>query len=91
MMGKYERLLAFLEEQTVPHLKLSFAQFERILADTLPESARHHQAWWADERVGTHQHSRSWVDAGYETRRLRLSGATVEFVRSPSPKSRSRM
>jgi hypothetical protein len=54
---------------------------ERILGVSLPASAGRYQAWWANEQVGTHQHARAWLDAGYETRRLELNSATVEFVR----------
>jgi hypothetical protein len=89
-MAKYDPLQAFLKRQSAPLLKLSFAEIERLLGAALPVSARRHPAWWANERVGTHQHARSWLDAGYETQRLDLNSATVEFVRSPPASSRSR-
>ena len=83
-MGKYDPLWAFLGSQTQSQLKLSFSEIERILNARLPASARGYPAWWANERVTTHQHARAWLDAGYETRRLDLNAATVEFVRSPT-------
>jgi hypothetical protein len=88
-MGKYDPLFDHLSRATEPRLRLSFAEIERIIGDSLPASARRHQAWWANERVGTHVHARSWLDAGYATQRLDLNSATVEFVRSPRA-SRSR-
>jgi hypothetical protein len=88
-MAKYDPLMGFLEAQSVPQLKLSFAEIERILGAPLPASARRYPAWWADERVGTHQHARAWLDAGCETRRLNLNSATVLFVRASSASSRS--
>ena len=89
-MAKYDPLLVFLDAQSAAQLKLSFAEIERILGAPLPASARRHPAWWANERVGTHQHARAWLDAGYETRRLDLNSATVEFVRASLTSSRSR-
>ncbi len=84
MTGKYGPLSAFLALQPGRHLKLSFSQIERLLGAPLPPSARRHQAWWANERVTTHQHARAWLDAGYQTRRLDLNAATVEFVQGRS-------
>jgi hypothetical protein len=90
LMAKYDTLRTFLEARSAPQLKLSFADIERILGAPLPASARRHPAWWANERVGTHQQALAWLDAGYETRRLDLNSATIEFVRSSSSGSRSR-
>lgn len=89
-MGKYDPLHEYLESQSSPQLKMSFAEIERILGAVLPASARRHQAWWANEQAGTHHHARSWLDAGYETRHLDLNGATVEFVRSGAASRRGR-
>jgi len=81
-MAKYDPLFNHLSRCTEPRLRLSFAEIERIIGDSLPASARRHPAWWANERDGTHLHARSWLDAGHETQRLDLNGATVEFVRT---------
>jgi len=81
-VAKYDPLFDYLSRATEPRLRLSFAEIERIIGDSLPASARRHQAWWANERVGTHVHARSWLDAGYETQHLDLNSATIEFVRS---------
>lgn len=81
-MGKYHPLQDYLGAAPAPLLRLTFAQIERILGASLPESARRHAAWWANERVGTHSHARAWLDAGYRTQRLDLNAGTVEFTRT---------
>lgn len=67
-MGKYDPLRRFLENVAadVSEITLSFAQIEQILEDTLPNSARRHQAWWANEQDGTHVQAASWLGAGWE-------------------------
>ena len=82
-MGKYDPLYQHLSSATASHLRLSFVEIERILRASLPMSARRHQAWWENERDGSHVHARAWLDAGYETHRLDLNSGTVEFVQSP--------
>lgn len=82
-MAKYDPLFDHLSRRRELLLRMSFADIERIIGDSLPASARRHRAWWVNERDGTHAHARSWLDAGTETRHLDLNSATVEFVRSP--------
>lgn len=81
-MGKYDRLHTYLADSSDVVLSLSFGEIERILGESLPASARKHQAWWANEESGTHGHARSWLDARYRTQHLDLNGQTVEFVRA---------
>ncbi len=59
---------------------MSFSEIERILGFALPASARRYQAWWANEREGTHSHARSWLDASYGTQGVDLNAQTVRFV-----------
>lgn len=87
-MGKYDPLFAFLKSQSRSQVKLTFAEVEHVLDARLPASARNYAACWAHERVTTHQHARAWLDTEYETRRLDLNAAAVEFVGSPAAISR---
>jgi hypothetical protein len=89
-MGKYDPLYRRLMSSTEPTLRFTFAEIERILGEELPPSARRHQAWWANEREGTHVHALSWLDAGYKTQRLDVNAGTVEFVRSSARATRER-
>lgn len=84
-MGKYEPLKRYLEGQSTDSVDANFAQLEAILGFSLPQSAYRHQAWWANEAHGSHSHSRSWQDAGWETRQVNTSHHTVRFERARRP------
>jgi hypothetical protein len=77
----YEPLCKYLIDRTERVVRMTFAEIEQVLGRPLPPSARKHQAWWANEEVGTHSHARSWLDARRKTRGLDLNAATVEFVK----------
>lgn len=80
-MSVYDPLNRHLTKLSDPVIKMSFAEVERVLGRPLPASARKHQAWWANETVGTHSHARSWLDARRKTRNVDLNAGTVEFVK----------
>jgi hypothetical protein len=79
-MAKYDPLKAFLSSQMSQHLAMSFAQIEQILGFKLPASARHHQAWWANEAAG-HVQARAWLAAGFETEQVDIEGHALVFRR----------
>jgi hypothetical protein len=81
VMSKYEPLRRYLEGQAADSVNADFAQLERILGFPLPPSAYRHQAWWANEAHGSHSHSRSWQDAGWETSLVNTARKTVRFQR----------
>ena len=88
-MGKYEPLRRYLENQSSDSVNANFSQLEKILGFPLPKSAYRHQAWWANESHGSHSHSRSWQDAGWETSMVNTSHKTVRFQkRSPVQSAR---
>jgi hypothetical protein len=64
MASKYDPLQRFLSADPVLPLTLSFAQVEQIVGFQLPDSARMHPAWWANEKSPTHSHAMSWLLAG---------------------------
>ena len=78
-MSKYNPLLQYFAKGDEGLLTLSFAQIEKILGAPLPPSARHHQAWWANQQVEGHVQAQSWMDAGYHTENLDLNARTVSF------------
>jgi hypothetical protein len=78
--SKYDPLYHHLVNSTETVVSLSFAEIERILGFALPASARRHQAWWANEREGTHSHARSWLEASYRTQGVDLNAQTVRFI-----------
>ncbi|MDP6976618.1 MAG: hypothetical protein QF575_08650 [Acidimicrobiales bacterium] len=80
-VSKYDPLLQYLSKSDQSVLTLSFADIERILGDALPPSARQHQAWWANETVGTHPHANAWMDAGFAIEDADLNAGKVTFRR----------
>ena len=67
-MGKYDPLARYLKKlpDTVEETELSFSDIERIIGDSLPESAWEHNAWWANEQCGSHVQARAWVEVGWD-------------------------
>ncbi len=78
--SKYDPLYDHLVEHPETVVSLSFAEIERILGFALPASARRYQAWWANEREGTHSHARSWLEASYESQAVDLNAQSLRFV-----------
>lgn len=73
----YQRLAAYLAEQSSNRAKLTFGDIERILQVDLPESARQHPAWWANDV--THIWASQWLVAGWEEVELDLRQQVVTF------------
>jgi hypothetical protein len=79
-MSKYEPLPQFLGSIHSSIKRLSFTEIERILGFKLPKSAYEHEAWWSNNATG-HSHARAWLDAGWRTEAVDLSGRKVTFQR----------
>ena len=62
--------------------RVSFADLERVLGFSLPDSARHYTAWWANHNSGS-RHSSAWLDQGWRTEELDLDGERLVFRRGP--------
>jgi hypothetical protein len=83
-MGKYDPLRRFLESAApgISEVILSFRQIEQILDDTLPYTAKHTGAWWANElRSSTKPQSSSWIEAGWEVGEVDRVREWVRFRR----------
>ena len=79
-MSKYVPLNEHLYSMAAESVLLTFSQIEEILGAPLPQSARKHAAWWANNPTG-HSHCRAWFDAGWRSQKVDLVSETVEFVR----------
>ncbi|MEM9034580.1 MAG: hypothetical protein AAGD18_08310 [Actinomycetota bacterium] len=90
MATKYAPLAAFLHQRTESSIRLTFAQVERILGFTLPESARRYPAWWANGGVQPVSQQYAWLEAGWETFGLDLNAATISFRRTGTTETRQR-
>jgi hypothetical protein len=81
-MSKYARWNRWLMNAREDNYRLTFRQLENILTQSLPDSARRHPEWWANERGGwRHTQCKSWTDAGFETADVNLSTGEVSFRR----------
>ena len=89
-MGKYEPLRRHLESLSEDSWEVPFAEIETLLRFPLPASAHRHSAWWANESHGSHSHSRSWQDAGWETSGVDLRKKRVRFRRGRKVGGRSK-
>lgn len=87
-MGKYARLQKHLSDLGANEWRPAFSQVEKILGFPLPASARSHPAWWANNR--DHSHSSAWLDAGWETADLNLTGEWITFRRVADAASKKR-
>lgn len=84
MAGKYTPLEQYLRNLPVTQkeVTLSFEQIERILNDKLPPSAYQYQAWWANQKEGSHVEAFAWMDAGWLVDIVNFNEKWVRFVRA---------
>ena len=65
--GKYFALQKWLQRQKQAgekSLKLTLEEIEKILHESLPDSARSHPSWWAND-YSTHVQAVAWLNAGW--------------------------
>jgi hypothetical protein len=83
-MSAYNPLFKFLSLKSAGGMKIipaTFNQIEAVLGFTLPGTARNNPQWWGNLTGDTrHVQCRAWLNAGFETRNLRLSEERVDFV-----------
>ncbi|MDB5456266.1 MAG: hypothetical protein JWP92_1851 [Caulobacter sp.] len=78
---KYEPLKRRLDAGLdVDRLPMTFREIESLLGFPLPASARKHQAWWSNTRIG-HSHAAAWLDPGWRTANVDLAAERVTFVK----------
>lgn len=80
--GKYSPLAQYLVKQSAQtdELTLEFSNIEKIINSQLPESARKHGSWWANDSVG-HVQSKQWLNAGWKVVAVNIPQERVTFVR----------
>jgi hypothetical protein len=87
--GKYSPLFHYLNEYSINEFPITFAELEGILGFELPDSARIHRPWWANQGMrGGHSHALAWEMAGWKTSRVDMEGEKLVFVRDASVKSK---
>ena len=80
--GKYAPLHNHLKGLSSEEWPVAFDEIERILGFSLPDSARIHRPWWANQgERGGHSHALAWEMAGWKTSQVDMGGERLTFVR----------
>jgi hypothetical protein len=78
MSGKYQLLQDHLFSRDDSVWQATFAEIEKVVGEGLPDSARKHQAWWANQSSG---HSQYWQRAGWQTAKVDVENERLTFLR----------
>lgn len=78
-MSKYDGLFRWLQRQRLHQLNISFSRIEYILGFELPGSARIDPQWW--ENDPGHVQAKAWLQAGFRTADVDLTGEKLTLVR----------
>lgn len=65
---------------------MSFADIERVTGARLPPRAPNHPAWWSNN-PSNNVMTKIWLDAGFRTERVDVSGRKLVFKRVDPPVS----
>lgn len=77
--GKYAPLFRHLSALGRRRWRVSFGELEAILGFRLPDSARIHRPWWANQSKGGHGHALAWQAAGWRTSAVDLAAEALVF------------
>lgn len=77
-MCKYQPLAVHLRQSGQESIAMTFAGIERVVGTKLPPSAFKHRAWWSNNPVNS-VITRAWLDAGYRTANVDMSGRKLVF------------
>lgn len=82
-MSKYSLFGTYLESLDVNQTTVTFSEFESIISNKLPPTARKHRAWWANAvSDSTHTWANIWLDSGWMVTHLDMVKEYVVFTRS---------
>jgi hypothetical protein len=84
-MGVYSPLGAYLTEQNIDHVSMTFAEIEEVLGRPLPPSKRY-PAWWSNN-PSNNPMTREWLSAGFQTESVNVSGGKLVFRRVQGAKA----
>lgn len=76
-MSKYENLTYHLASLDSDIWETTFDEVERVSRTPLPESARKHRPWWANDGYAQ---STAWLSAGWKTAKVDMANQRVTFV-----------
>lgn len=81
--SKYQRLQDYLEQAKQVEVSLTFEAIETLIAEPLPDSARHKREWWSNRSKGAVQ-AKAWMAAGFLVSMVDLAAGTVVFRKPPA-------
>lgn len=76
--SKYQPLLDFLRGSDQNEITLSFVEIERLIKESLPNSAKSKRAWWSNRSKGALQAS-AWIEAGYRVENVDFDQQCITF------------
>jgi hypothetical protein len=85
-MSKYDPLKSFLATRQTQEVPMSFHDIEELIHAPLPPVAFKHRAWWSNNPSNS-VITRAWLDAGYKTERVDMSGHKLVFRRAEKESS----
>ncbi|MCI0576759.1 MAG: DUF4268 domain-containing protein [Chloroflexi bacterium] len=85
--GKYAPLqdwLAAQARQITPgyDIQRTFNDIQALIGDQLPDAAREHRAWWANDATSPYRQSMAWLRAGWKVENVDFAAETVVFRRT---------
>ena len=84
--GKYAPIFFHLENLSKNEFPTTFEELETILGFDLPDSARIHRPWWANQGMrGGHSHALTWEMAGWKTSQVDMEGEKLVFKKEDRP------
>lgn len=86
---KYTGIARHLIRNESDSTTLSFADVERLIGASLPDSARRHRAWWGNDRK-SHSQASGWLGVGWQVKSAHLPEERVVFQRMASRVAQSR-
>lgn len=76
-MSKYSNLTLHLANRDDEVWETTFNEVEEVLGIRLPDSARKHRPWWANDGYAQ---STAWLGAGWKTANVDMANEKVTFV-----------
>jgi len=70
----------------VNQVQRTFEEIEIILGNKLPNSARDHRSWWANDSV-SHTQSQQWLRAGWRVTGVNMNDGIITFSRNKERES----
>jgi hypothetical protein len=81
--GKYAPLYQHLVKWRGKEWRATFSEIEKVLGFRLPDSARIHRPWWANQgERGGHSHALAWEMAGWKTSQVDMPGERIVFIQA---------